>query len=239
MVVVDDKDNLLAINAISFAPSPTGLVLIGREVQADFAVDIMDTHERLVDTVEPEQLGHLGWKQFGWVYPNETFSGKKLPKHKYEHGGFLYVHRHATYFYALTPHTSPGYSSELSKAQAQLQRADKLSHGYVKAINYAIAAETQMSEAKKLLDLSIHPNKLDKTYRLWNFSPEAREASRIKKNIHLMFFLCVFVGAGVMMFHLVGSKMDWDSGGEAWSMNEAVCTSGLLHLRLWFGLQAD
>jgi hypothetical protein len=227
MVVVDDKGNVLAINAISFAPSATGLWLMGNEVKADFAKNGLEEEGRLVHIHEPRELSDRGWESFGWVNPNETFGAKKVSKkHRYENGGFLYIRRfksggHKTYLYSLATSILTEETQEL-----QTSEEDRLSYGYIAAVNRAIAAQKQNEEATNLLEMAFKPPKEDRTYKLWDFSDGARRASKVKEdlcqNLWRSFVLSAFVGLGVLMYHRVGSDWDSDPDGEAWSTTEAV-----------------
>ena len=87
---------LLQVNAIAYAPSPTGLVLVGRPVtssSASAAASLLKKHGRLVPITDP-MIVRAGFEAFGWVHADETFAGEQISsEHPYPHGAFLYRRR--------------------------------------------------------------------------------------------------------------------------------------------------
>ena len=233
----DEYGNVLAVNAISFAPSATGLLLIGYEVNAVYAVNTMEQDKRTVEIREPKELTYLGVHKYGWVHPDEEFGGKKLSdQHAYENGAFLYtrVCRDGTpkiYMYSLMVSVNPDYPGALAKAMELQQRfqdrrfqpsydTDPLSSGYTEAIRRAIAEQKQSEEAKDLLEQAFHPTQHEEKFKWWSLSEEARKASRVKANLFRFLVLGGFVAIGVVFY--AGSGSDWDSGDDAWSKTEAA-----------------
>lgn len=231
----DAKDNVLAVNAITFAPSATGLLLIGHEVKAEFAFNFLKEDGRLVEIREPKEVRQLGYTHFGWVHPGETLGGKRVSaRHAYENGGFLYAQHvdcgeHKTYLYALT--TSALKEASFNSSGPQHKATDRLSYGYRNAIDRAKDAQKQNEEATKILQ-NLRKNDR-KPYKWWSMSPEAMEASPSKQNLKRIFFLSVFVFCGVLIYRQKGS--DWDSDGEAWTTTEAIYFSVVIMSTVGYG----
>lgn len=92
-----DADNcLLQVNAITYAPSATGLVLVGRHLRARSAYDVAATMRRQgrMAGIQDADLLAAGFQSSGWVHASETFDGAVLPLDpahgQYEHGAFLF-----------------------------------------------------------------------------------------------------------------------------------------------------
>lgn len=156
---------------------------MGYEVKAAFAVNGLEEEGRLVDIHEPGELSDRGWESFAWINPNEKFGDKKVSKkHRYENGGFLYTRRfknggRKAYLYAMA-------TSMFTEAKELPNPAeDRLSRGYMAARNRAIATQKQNEEAANLLEKAFKPPREDRTYKLWNFSADARKASKAKENL--------------------------------------------------------
>lgn len=92
----DDAFKLLQVNAITYAPSSTGLMLIRHPVAPTSrgVADAMRRAGRMAPIIEP-RLTDAGFEAFGWVHGSELIDGHKLSVdvHSYEHGAFLYQRR--------------------------------------------------------------------------------------------------------------------------------------------------
>ena len=92
-----DDGQLLQVNAIAHAPSPTGLVLVGQELdgttdggRAAAAAALLQRQGRFVGIADPSLLV-AGFNAFGWVHASEEFEGQKIREEPYPHGAFLYA----------------------------------------------------------------------------------------------------------------------------------------------------
>ena len=86
----DASDELLSVNAITLAPSDTGLVLVGPCPSDPNALAAMKQQGRM-QNVTLSGLKGIGLRSFGWVHPAEKLSGGRLSEnHLYDHGAFLY-----------------------------------------------------------------------------------------------------------------------------------------------------
>ena len=89
----DAEMKLLAINAVAMAPSPTGLVLVGRPVCGQGsaqAADVLSKKGRLVPIAYPDLLS-VGFDASAWVHGSENFNGVSLSDDTpYPHGAFVY-----------------------------------------------------------------------------------------------------------------------------------------------------
>lgn len=70
----DSAGALLAVNAITFSPSDTGLVLIGPSATVPGALEAMKEEGRMQPVTLPE-LTQVGIGHFGWVHPCEQLGG--------------------------------------------------------------------------------------------------------------------------------------------------------------------
>ena len=87
-----DDGELISVNALTLAPSDTGLMLVGPRAVTRTSLDIMLATQRMESITAPN-LTNAGFHRFGWVHPAEKFNGELLgdAKYSYEHGAFIYV----------------------------------------------------------------------------------------------------------------------------------------------------
>lgn len=93
----DHAGDLVQINAISYAPSNTGVVVVGSPVPAktrDVILEAMQRQGRMIPFHQPALI-EAGFVSFGWVHGGESFEGADLSDeaNSNEHGAFVYLRK--------------------------------------------------------------------------------------------------------------------------------------------------
>ena len=120
----DATQRLLQVNAIAYAPSPTGLVLVGHPVDghaARNAAAMLQKRGRFMPIAD-ESLLSAGFDAYSWVHASEAFDGALVSEeHPYPHGAFLYRRSPAA--------MESGQAKKTSLRWREARRKIKLSRG--------------------------------------------------------------------------------------------------------------
>ena len=225
----DVHGRLLQVNAITFAPSPQSLMLIGPFACSEKAFKSLQKQGRLETICDGTRLKAAGFHSCGWVHPSEDFDGAPLlassDHASHPHGAMVYTrgvdgsrHQDAQAYMLITP-ADPDYIPAGVDAAASTRKprstetvAQRLSDALSSSISLSADAIRKKNAAMRLVGEREDDEEGGKESLL--------NVKAMKQLCMKVFLAAAFIGLGMFVFtrpfecaaDTPGTKPGWNFG---------------------------